>query len=156
MKRVYIAGPISRGNLAHNVNQATAAFVTLAKAGIAPFNPMWSVYAKPCSPGFDKAPGDPGNFVEADERCVCVGTRNGNDEMAHADWLNVDLPWVAVSDAVLRLPGESTGADREVAFAESLGIPVYHSIRDLLDAMAVSEPAPVQTPENLVPLGAPG
>lgn len=26
--RVYIAGPITKGDLAHNVNQATAAFVT--------------------------------------------------------------------------------------------------------------------------------
>jgi Rrf2 family protein len=33
-KRVYIAGPISKGDLAHNINQATAAFVALAKAGL--------------------------------------------------------------------------------------------------------------------------
>ncbi|WP_344485106.1 DUF4406 domain-containing protein [Glycomyces endophyticus] len=29
-------------------------------------------------------------------------------------------------DAVLRLPGESTGADQDVATARRLGLPVYH------------------------------
>jgi hypothetical protein len=31
-------------------------------------------------------------------------------------------------DAVLRLPGESTGADRDVALARERGLPVYHSL----------------------------
>ena len=34
-------------------------------------------------------------------------------------------------DAVLRLPGESTGADQDVAIAERRGIPVYHRIEDI-------------------------
>lgn len=31
-------------------------------------------------------------------------------------------------DAVLRLPGDSTGADQDVAIAESRGLPVYYDI----------------------------
>lgn len=124
MNRVYIAGPISKGDLAHNINQATAAFVTLAKAGLAPMCPHWSVYAKPCEPH--------GKDV------LCVGDAMGNREMTHAEWLGIDLPWVGVSNAVLRLPGESTGADREVAHARAMGIPVYYSVREVIDALAVT------------------
>ncbi len=34
-------------------------------------------------------------------------------------------------DAVLRLPGESTGADQDVAIARERGLPVYHRIEDV-------------------------
>jgi hypothetical protein len=34
-------------------------------------------------------------------------------------------------DAVLRLPGESAGADLDVATAERLGIPVYHDVAEI-------------------------
>jgi hypothetical protein len=34
-------------------------------------------------------------------------------------------------DAVLRLPGESTGADQDVAIAEARGLPVYHRLEDV-------------------------
>jgi hypothetical protein len=34
-------------------------------------------------------------------------------------------------DAVLRLPGESTGADQDVETAERLGLPVYYSVDDI-------------------------
>ncbi|WP_251151727.1 DUF4406 domain-containing protein [Cellulosimicrobium sp. Marseille-Q4280] len=34
-------------------------------------------------------------------------------------------------DAVLRLPGESTGADLDVAIATERGLPVYHDVADV-------------------------
>ena len=34
-------------------------------------------------------------------------------------------------DAVLRLPGESRGADQDVAIARDRGIPVYHSLGEI-------------------------
>ena len=123
-KRVYIAGPISKGDLKHNVDQATTAFVALSKAGLAPLCPHWSVYSKPCLPA---VPMDDGR-----QQVACYGDWQGNDQMSHADWLNVDLPWVQVADAVLRLPGESSGADREVEHAKKHGVPVFDSIADLL------------------------
>ncbi len=49
----------------------------------------------------------------------------------YEDWLAVDLAWVVVADAVLRLPGKSPGADRETALAESRGIPVFRSLAEL-------------------------
>ncbi len=44
-------------------------------------------------------------------------------------------------DAVLRLPGESTGADQDVATAERLGLPVYHSVHEIPARMAPVSPA---------------
>lgn len=123
-KRIYIAGPISKGDLATNVNQATAAFVALAKLGYAPMCPHWSVYAHEC---------DQGEFFEDEnpKACHAVGWAEGNHDMTHADWLGIDLPWVEVSHAVLRLPGESTGADMEVAHAKANGLPVFKSIEEI-------------------------
>jgi hypothetical protein len=130
-KRIYIAGPISLGNLAENVNRATAAFVSLGKEGLAPFAPAWSVYSKPCST-VTRLIAVADTDVLDPTQCVCIGTRNGNSEMVHSDWLDIDLAWVSVADAVLRLPGESKGADTEVAHARSLGIPVFQSVEEVI------------------------
>ncbi len=46
-------------------------------------------------------------------------------------WLEICKPFVELSDAVLRLSGESQGADDEVSLAISSGIPVYYSIEEL-------------------------
>jgi hypothetical protein len=40
-------------------------------------------------------------------------------------WYAYDLALLARCDAVLRLPGESQGADREVTFAQGQQIPVF-------------------------------
>lgn len=48
-------------------------------------------------------------------------------------WYAIDLATVARCDAVLRIPGESTGADAEVAFAESEGIPVFYDRESLYE-----------------------
>ncbi|NUT92505.1 MAG: DUF4406 domain-containing protein [Saccharothrix sp.] len=34
-------------------------------------------------------------------------------------------------DAVLRLPGKSTGADEDVRIAQERGLPVYHRVEDI-------------------------
>jgi len=47
-------------------------------------------------------------------------------------WMEMDFAWLRKCDALLRLPGESSGADEEVALAESLGLPVFHGF----DALA--------------------
>ena len=46
-------------------------------------------------------------------------------------------------DAVLRLPGESTGADQDVQIATRLGLPVYYDAGDIprFGAMAVAKGA---------------
>jgi hypothetical protein len=48
-------------------------------------------------------------------------------------WLAIDLDWISSCDILLRLPGDSPGADREVAHAEKIGIPVVYSIEELIE-----------------------
>lgn len=121
-KRVYIAGAISRGDLAHNVNQATEAFVALAEAGFAPHCPHWSVYSA-----------GPAESVDGNPLAVKGwGTAAGAPGLSHADWLEIDLAWVRVAAAVLRLPGKSVGADRECEYARAVGIPVFDTVAEVV------------------------
>lgn len=39
-------------------------------------------------------------------------------------WMELDLSWMECADVVLRIDGESSGADEETALADELGIPV--------------------------------
>lgn len=113
-KRCYISGPISRGDLAHNIRQAEAAFFALLKAGYAPFCPHWSCYSN----------GPAKNDVTGE--VTAVATSQGGGGCTHGEWVDADLAWVEVSHAVIRLPGESKGADRECKLARECDIPVLH------------------------------
>lgn len=46
-------------------------------------------------------------------------------------WMNMDLEWIKVCDAILRLPGESKGADLETEYARDVGIPVFYTTDQL-------------------------
>ena len=52
-------------------------------------------------------------------------------------WMDQDFAWLERCDFLLRLNGESSGADREVERAEELSIPIYYHIGDLLDALRI-------------------
>ena len=119
-----MAGPISKGDLLGNIRQADAAMLVLMKAGFAVFNPMLSVY---CGGSRPDASGRPGVVTATAHRQA-----NGDFQtLSHQDWLDMDFAWVEACHGLLRLPGESTGADAEVAHANSLGIPVFDGIDDL-------------------------
>ena len=49
-------------------------------------------------------------------------------------WYAWDIDWLKKCDAVLRLDGESTGADREVLLAGELNPPVFYTVDALLKA----------------------
>ena len=108
--RVYISGPITKGDRRANFQQAADAHKTLMLAGFAVLNPMLTMRL-------------PGAFV-----------------IPHDTWIANDLPWVAVADAILRLPGRSKGADIECEHALIHGIPVFHELRDLLQCHAKQRP----------------
>lgn len=110
-QRIYIAGPISRGDLKHNLQQARDAGLALLQAGFAPLIPHLTCF-----------------FANDFPELLPAGT-------THEDWMAVDLPWVACADAILRLPGESKGADAEEALAKSLDIPVFYNVDDLIEAI---------------------
>jgi hypothetical protein len=55
------------------------------------------------------------------------------DPRPYEEWVEHDLSWVAVSEALLRLPGHSPGADREADFAMTVaGIPVFLTLETLV------------------------
>ncbi len=47
-------------------------------------------------------------------------------------WYDYDYHMLKRCDALLRIEGESVGADKEVAWAKELGIPVFYSMYDLM------------------------
>ena len=99
--RIYIAGPITKGDKIDNLSQALKAFRCLAAMGYAPMCPQLSMFTEP--------------FFK----------------LEHNDWLEIDLPWVECADALLRLPGASLGADIETRHAGRHVVPVFGSIDDL-------------------------
>lgn len=102
---VYISSPYSIGDKIKNIHRQIKVAHLLMDEGLVPLAPL------------------PGSHV-----------MNGMKWRDYEDWMAVDLEHVARCDAVLRLKGESSGADREVAYAESLGIPVFFTEKDEVPA----------------------
>jgi hypothetical protein len=121
MKLVYIAGPIRRGDIDTNVAQADDAMLALMRAGVAVMNPMLSCYAGAARADLDAG----GPHCQRGPHPLAHG---GFREMGAGPWLAMDLEVVGRCDAVLRLPGESVGADGETEHARALGIPVFHDL----------------------------
>ena len=48
-------------------------------------------------------------------------------------WLTHDNHWLLKCDCVLRLPGESEGADAECVLAHRHHIPVFYSVADIVE-----------------------
>jgi len=100
--RVYIASPYSMGDQAENVRKQILAADHLMTLGHIPFAPTLSHFQHMVRP------------------------------RPYEDWMKCCLSWVEMCDIVLRLPGYSPGADREVAHAEKNGIPVVFSLETLV------------------------
>jgi hypothetical protein len=58
-----------------------------------------------------------------------------DDVLGYEDWLAFGLELVERADAVVRIPGESPGADREVAHAVAKEIPVFFGVEELIAAV---------------------
>ncbi len=98
---VYVAGPYAIGDHAVNVDRAMLAGNELFRRGFVPFVPHLSHFWDAAYP------------------------------KSFEDWMEIDLAILSRCDALLRLPGESVGADREVAKAKSWYMPVFDSIDEL-------------------------
>ena len=102
-EKVFIAGPMSTsGEPGPNVHAAACAAADLRLAGFDPFVPQLTWFL---------------HMIRPD---VPVGL-----------WQQWDIRWLKTCDALLRLSGESAGADNEVFEAGKIGIPVFYSIKDL-------------------------
>src|SRR5690242_6807787 len=47
-------------------------------------------------------------------------------------WMGMCIAWLGQCQALYRLPGHSPGADREVAWCEAHGVPVFRSVQELI------------------------
>lgn len=99
--RIYIASPYTLGDCAVNVRRQIDVFTRLLEMGHTPFAPLLSHFV---------------HLVHPQE---------------YDKWLEWDFAWLDVCDCVLRLDGESKGADMEVKRAKEKGIRVIYSIDEL-------------------------
>jgi hypothetical protein len=98
---VYVAGPLTQGDMAVNIRKAIDAANELRDMGYTPIVPHLSFYWHTIH------------------------------QREYEDWLAMDFELIERCDVMLRIPGYSPGADREVAEAVRIGIPVFDSISDL-------------------------
>ena len=102
MQVIYIASPFSEGDPRFNVDRQNEVANILLNEGYAPLAPLL--------------------LGDAMERM---------QSRMWEEWIECCLAWVAKCDALLRLDGESRGADLEVAEARRLGIPVVFNVEEL-------------------------
>lgn len=96
MIKVYIASPYTKGDVVVNVRQSMDAFEKLANFGFIPYCPLLTHFQHLVHP------------------------------RDYDFWINYDLEWLKVCDAMIRIDGESSGADLEEKYANDHGIPVIH------------------------------
>src|SRR5690348_8970247 len=128
--KVYLAGPIS-GDAGRNVAEATRVAAHLIDQGYSVLCPQLTCFMcyheyYPHLPDIEPEP----------DAC----------DFTHEQWIANDLPWIESADVVLRLAGESKGADLEVAHAEAHGVPVVYTIDDLPDPKGCDAEEVVETP----------
>ena len=98
---IYIAGPYTKGDTAGNVRRACLAGAQILKKGHTPFIPHLSHFWHLISP------------------------------KSWETWLKIDFTLLDRCDALLRLDGESKGAEAEEIAASGLGKFIYHSLDEV-------------------------
>jgi hypothetical protein len=101
MIKIFISGPYTKGDVAQNVKVAMDMSNDLMNRGFAPYCPHLT------------------HFLHM------------NNWQPYEKWLALDCVYLVLCDGVLRLPGESLGADKEIALAHKKKIPVFHSLDEL-------------------------
>ena len=101
MKHVYISSPYSSGDPVANVKHAIYIAEEVWTMGFCPYVPHLNHFWHSILPH------------------------------SWEDWLILDLSWLEKCDILLRVDGESKGADLEVKEAQRLGIKVVYSIEEL-------------------------
>lgn len=106
MKYIYVAGPYTKGDTILNIREGIRVADELVSLGYIPFIPHLSFAWHLVSP------------------------------REYDFWVEQDNAWLLKCDAVLRIPGESIGADKEVELAMSIGLPVYDGMENFLQGRA--------------------
>jgi hypothetical protein len=102
--KVFISSPYTIGDVAVNVRKSIDAFIKLKENSFIPFSPIAMSH-----------------FIQMVK------------EIEYDSWLEWDFEWVKTCDCVLRLPGISNGADKEVEEAKKNNIPIFYSIEKLIE-----------------------
>lgn len=100
---IYVAGPISQGDTLLNIKNGIDMGVELVKKGFTPYVPHQDFVAYMMHP----------------------------DVLDYETILAQDFDWIERCDALIRLPGPSKGADREIAHCRKVGVPVFYSLSAL-------------------------
>ena len=101
MKVIYIASPYTKDDVAANVAVQVDAAHRILDMGHCPVAPLLSHYL----------------YIHR--------------QRPYGDWLQMDLALIPKMDSVLRLPGESAGADTEVDTAREHGVSVVYGWEEL-------------------------
>lgn len=99
--KIYVAGPYTKGDVALNVRNAIYAGSYIANLGHFPYIPHLTHFWHMLIPH------------------------------EYEFWMKQDEAWLKECDALLRLEGESSGADQEMSEAERLGLVIYHSVFEI-------------------------
>lgn len=106
--KVYIAGPYTMGDVGANVHYAIRAAAAIRNMGHAVYCPHLMHFWHMVDP------------------------------RPYEDWLDHCLEFLAVCNVMVRLPGDSKGADVEEARARTLGIPIYKSVGEFVQAFGTN------------------
>lgn len=102
-KLVYISGPITQGCQFRNIGVAMETFDMLMDTGIYSYCPHWTAFQQIHRPRL------------------------------HREWLRFDIEaMLPRCNAVLRIEGPSDGADEECRVATRLGLPIFHTIQEVI------------------------
>jgi hypothetical protein len=102
IKFVYIASPYTIGDQPVNVRNSLKVADELITLGYVPFAPLLSHF------------------------------QHMFFSRAWKEWVELDKEWILKCDAIVRILGESVGADIEVEYASEHNIPVFYSIEELV------------------------
>lgn len=88
----------------------------------------------------------------------CPHTHSAHFEVITPDasidyWYDLDIYFLRFCHALLRLPGASSGADKEVELCQDLGIPVFYNIENLVENLSVCYTLPENNIINKIRTG---
>lgn len=102
MVKVYISSAYTLGDVARNVRRQIDVAEVLYDEGFLPYQPLLSHFHQMVYPH------------------------------QYNDWLRITREWLLVCDCVLRLDGDSYGADKEVEIAKKYKIPVFNEVSQIV------------------------
>lgn len=98
---IYLSAPYTKGDVAQNINRVIYTANHLLEMGYIPYIPHLNHLWHLITPHPSEV------------------------------WMQIDLALLARCDALLRLDGESNGADIEVNTAKIIGMPIYYSLGEV-------------------------